>query len=292
MLKRVIDILIATLSLFIFFPFLCIAALLVKLTSEGPVLFRQTRMGKDFLRFQLLKLRTMHSSSQGAVYTLGHDARITVVGRWLRWWKVDELPQLWNVLRGEMSLVGPRPVVPQLTEEFHAEYVELLKVRPGLTDPATSKYCRESEMLARVPDPMAYFKTVVTPDKLRLSRDYLLHATLWRDLSVLAETAWALFRSAFCAIPGQIATHTFKSTSTRQIHGEITATRAPAAQLAPSCMKAPADTIQLAAGSTHVSIVFARSAFCQPFSPSGRRSARRLRWSGRGHFHSRGESRS
>jgi lipopolysaccharide/colanic/teichoic acid biosynthesis glycosyltransferase len=154
-------------------------------------------MGRQFRRFALFKLRTMRIGSHGSAYTLGEDPRITRVGDWLRRSKADELPQLWNVLRGDMSLVGPRPVIPELTVEFRREYDRLLEVRPGLTDPATLKYRREVELLAMVPDPLRYFKTVVTPDKLRISAAYLEHATIWTDLCLIAETASALIPSGW-----------------------------------------------------------------------------------------------
>jgi len=170
-----------------------LAAVLIKLDSNGDVIFCQARMGRGFKCFRLYKLRTMAASIDGPAYTLGADPRITRTGRWLRWLKVDELPQLWNVLCGDMSLVGPRPVIPQIALEFRQDYDRLLKVRPGLTDPATLKYCREAEMLALVPDPNRYFKTVVTPDKLRISKAYIRKATVWTDLGVLAQTAIALF---------------------------------------------------------------------------------------------------
>lgn len=173
-------------------PLLVLAGIVIKLESEGPALFRQDRMGRGFRRFKLLKLRTMSLSGDGPAYTLGADPRITRSGRWLRKLKIDELPQLWNVLRGEMSLVGPRPVIPELTMEFFIDYTRLLEVRPGLTDPASLKYCRETELLAAVPDPMHYFKTVVTPDKLRISLAYLKGANAWTDLAILARTGLAL----------------------------------------------------------------------------------------------------
>jgi lipopolysaccharide/colanic/teichoic acid biosynthesis glycosyltransferase len=191
--KRSVDVTFAGLLLAVSLPILAIAAIIIKLDSEGPVIFRQVRIGLRFRRFQLLKLRTMRATSGGLAYTFGADSRITRPGRWLRWLKFDELPQLWNVLRGDMSLVGPRPVVPELTEEFKWAYDLLLEARPGLTDPATLKYCRESEILALVPDPLLYFKTVITPDKLRISQAYQLRANLWTDLGVMAGTAIALF---------------------------------------------------------------------------------------------------
>jgi lipopolysaccharide/colanic/teichoic acid biosynthesis glycosyltransferase len=190
--KRSVDIAFAGVLLAAALPFILLAAVLIKLDSEGPVFFHQVRVGCGFRRFELLKLRTMTPSFAGSAYTLGADPRITRVGRWLRRFKLDELPQLWHVLRGEMSLVGPRPVIPELTEEFKGDYARLLEVRPGLTDPASLKYCREGEILATVPDPLRYFKTVVTPDKLCISQAYIRRANLWSDFGVMARTLRAL----------------------------------------------------------------------------------------------------
>jgi lipopolysaccharide/colanic/teichoic acid biosynthesis glycosyltransferase len=191
-LKRSVDISLSGLLLAASLPFLAIAAILIKLDSAGPVIFRQARTGRRFRRFQLLKLRTMRVGAEGSPYTLGADPRITGAGLWLRKFKLDELPQLWNVLRGDMSLVGPRPVVPELTAEFHQAYKRLLEVRPGLSDPAALKYCRETELLTLVSEPLRYFKTVVTPDKLRISQAYLDCANPWSDLGVMAKTAFVL----------------------------------------------------------------------------------------------------
>jgi len=171
------------------FPLFVVCAVLITLDSKGPVLFRQERMGRNFRAFQILKMRTMRNGEQGAPITLRSDPRITRVGGWLRRWKLDELPQLWNVLRGDMSLVGPRPVIPELVREFVADYEVLLRVRPGLTDPASVQYCHETEMLSMVPDPLKYFKTVVTPEKLRISREYVESATIASDLQVMVTTA-------------------------------------------------------------------------------------------------------
>jgi lipopolysaccharide/colanic/teichoic acid biosynthesis glycosyltransferase len=186
------DIVLSVFLLIVALPILAAAAIAIKIDSEGPVFFVQPRMSRGFKRFALIKLRTMRIRCDGAAYTLGADPRITYVGHWLRWSKVDELPQLWNVLRGEMSMVGPRPVIPQLAFEFVKAYLHLLEVRPGLTDPASMKYCREEELLALFPDPLRHFKTVLTPDKLRISAAYLDHATVWSDLGVLVGTALAL----------------------------------------------------------------------------------------------------
>ncbi len=193
MLKRFVDLALATLTLLVMLPVLAVCAVAIKLDSEGPVLFRQTRMGWKHQPFSVVKLRTMYTGCIGSVYTLGEDVRITPVGRWLRWLKIDELPQLWNVLRGEMSLVGPRPVIPELAMEFFAAYQRLLEVRPGLTDPASLKYFREERVLASADDPLDYFKNVVTPDKLRISQAYLDRANVWSDFLVMVRTALGLF---------------------------------------------------------------------------------------------------
>jgi lipopolysaccharide/colanic/teichoic acid biosynthesis glycosyltransferase len=189
MLKRSIDIVLAAALLALASPLILLCALIVRLESAGPAFFRQTRMGRNFRTFPMLKLRTMRFGELGAAITVGSDARITRVGLWLRRWKLDELPQLWNVLRGEMSLVGPRPVIPELAQEFALDYEQLLKVRPGLTDPASVRYCREAEILVRAPDPLQYFKTVIIPEKLRISRRYLQNATVLSDLRVILQTA-------------------------------------------------------------------------------------------------------
>jgi lipopolysaccharide/colanic/teichoic acid biosynthesis glycosyltransferase len=186
--KRFVDILFSAALLILAMPVLVLAALLIRLTSPGPVLFRQTRVGRGFQTFEIFKLRTMAHAEAGLAYTLGPDPRITPVGRVLRRSKLDELPQLWNVLCGQMSLVGPRPVVPELTREFREVYVFLLRARPGLTDPASLKYSQEAQLLARTSDPMQFFKTVVTPDKLRISFEYMRQANLWTDLKTIAMT--------------------------------------------------------------------------------------------------------
>jgi lipopolysaccharide/colanic/teichoic acid biosynthesis glycosyltransferase len=191
-LKRGVDIALSGVLLIVSLPLLAVAALAIKLDSEGPVFFCQARMGRNFRRFQIWKLRTMRISGVGLGYTLSEDPRVTRAGRWLRWLKVDELPQLWNVLRGEMSVVGPRPVVPELALEYRQAYNLLLTVRPGLTDPATLKYCHEEQFLLVAPDPLLYYKTILVPDKLRISAAYLERANFFSDLGVLTETAMAL----------------------------------------------------------------------------------------------------
>jgi lipopolysaccharide/colanic/teichoic acid biosynthesis glycosyltransferase len=194
--KRFLDVLLSFCLILLALPVFVFCAIVIKLESNGPVLFRQPRMGRNFHPFAILKFRTMQHRSKGSPVTLGQDARITRCGRWMRRHKLDELPQLWNVLRGDMSLVGPRPVVPSIVREFRSQYERLLCVRPGLTDPAALKYYNECELLAATPNPLRHFKQVVTPDKLRLSAEYLERATVWSDLAVLAQTAFAVMANS------------------------------------------------------------------------------------------------
>jgi lipopolysaccharide/colanic/teichoic acid biosynthesis glycosyltransferase len=188
--KRAVDIVLSAFLLLICMPILVLAAAMIWFTSPGPVLFRQMRMGRGFRSFEILKLRTMAHAEAGLAYTLGPDPRITPLGHLLRRTKIDELPQLWNVLCGDMSLVGPRPVVPQLTLEFYEPYSLLLRIRPGLTDPASLKYSQETRLLERAGnDAYEFFKTVVTPDKIRISMAYMQRAGLWSDCVTMAMTA-------------------------------------------------------------------------------------------------------
>lgn len=203
MLKRSMDFTLSGVLLAVALPVMLIAAVLIRWETGDSAMFGQRRMGRGFRTFMLWKLRTMRSGCAGGPFTLGADRRITRVGQWLRWSKIDELPQLWNVMRGDMSLVGSRPVIPELAEEFEAEYALLLAARPGLTDPATVKYCREVELMALVPDPLDYFKKVIMPDKLRISLAYLDRSSVRRDVGVLMRTAIALIPSAVPAVAGK-----------------------------------------------------------------------------------------
>lgn len=188
MLKRAFDLIVAGLALTLLAPLLLVIALLVRLDSPGPALFCQERVGRGSQPFRIVKFRTMTVSSSGPRLTVAGDARITRLGSWLRRWHLDELPQLFNVLRGEMSLVGPRPEVAEFVQRFPAEYAELLRVRPGLTDPASLRFRQEAELLATQPDPLAYYLADLLPAKIRLSQEYIRTASLWKDLWILCKT--------------------------------------------------------------------------------------------------------
>jgi len=203
MIKRGLDIFVSAILLLLSAPILLLVAAAIALTSPGPVLYRQQRAGRRFRRFAIYKFRTMTHNMPGLKYTLGHDPRITRVGRWLRDSKIDELPQLWNVLRGDMSLVGPRPVIPSLADDFFPHYRLLLRTRPGLTDPASLKYRQETELLELAEDREEFFLRVVTPDKIRISLSYMKRATLWSDLGLLFMTAMVCVKPSLGQLYGR-----------------------------------------------------------------------------------------
>ena len=195
MAKRLFDIVCAGLGLVLLSPLLLAVAVWIKLDSRGPVMFRQERVGRFGAPFRIHKFRTMRVDAPrlGPQITIGDDARITRSGRWLRATKVDELPQLWDVLRGAMSLVGPRPEVPRYVALYPAELRELvLSVRPGITDPASLSFRNESELLAKAADPEREYVEVVMPMKLRLAADYVRNASLGGDIRLILATLGAI----------------------------------------------------------------------------------------------------
>jgi lipopolysaccharide/colanic/teichoic acid biosynthesis glycosyltransferase len=194
--KRVFDIVVAFLELSLLFPLLLLVAFLIKLDSPGPIFFRQERMGKGFRPFVIHKFRTMaHDSPRtGRSITVGADPRITRLGRILRKTKIDELPQLFNILRGEMSFVGPRPEVPHYVELFRQDYEEILSIPPGITDLASLKYRDEAEVLRLAENPEEEYVRHVLPDKIRLAKEYLRRSSLFFDLTLIFKTLLALVR--------------------------------------------------------------------------------------------------
>ena len=175
-------------------PLLLLAGAAVAATSPGPVLFRQQRVGLGGRPFTLLKLRTMKVAPEGTQLTASGDSRITPVGRWLRRFKLDELPQLWNVVRGDMSLVGPRPEVPRYVDLADPLWRQVLSARPGLTDPVTLRLRDEEALLSGVGDVERFYRERLLPWKLRGYRDYLSRRTWLTDLGVLGATALAVLR--------------------------------------------------------------------------------------------------
>ncbi len=188
--KRCFDFCVSLFGLIIVSPLLLVLAALVKLTSPGPVFYRQTRVGLGFRPFQIIKFRTMvpDADKRGAALTAGRDPRITTVGHFLRKTKLDELPQLINVLRGDMSFVGPRPEVPKYVDAYRDDYQELLSVRPGITDLASLRYRHESELLGQAADPEAMYLKQILPDKIALGKEYIQKQSLMLDLSLMVRT--------------------------------------------------------------------------------------------------------
>ncbi|HET7451543.1 MAG TPA: sugar transferase [Thermoanaerobaculia bacterium] len=200
-LPRAVEIAAAAAGLAVASPFLALAAAAIVATTRESPLFRQQRVGRRGRPFMLVKLRTMREGA-GAEVTARGDARITRIGRLLRWTKIDEIPQLWNVLRGDMALVGPRPEVPQYVDRGDPRWTPVLAVRPGLTDPVTLLLRNEEDLLAGVPkDREAFYREHLQPWKLRGYAAYLADRTWKSDLRVLGETLRAVLRPAAAPVP-------------------------------------------------------------------------------------------
>jgi lipopolysaccharide/colanic/teichoic acid biosynthesis glycosyltransferase len=198
MAKRLFDIVVSLAALLLLaLPMLAVAAW-IRLDSPGPVFFRQQRVGRHGVPFAIHKFRTMRHGAGGLALTVGDDARITRAGRWLRRTRLDELPQLLDVLAGDMSLVGPRPEVPRYVALYPPGLRErALAVRPGLTDPASLAYIDEAALLAAAADPEREYVERILPAKLQAAAAYAERATLASDIAVLARTARALLGKAW-----------------------------------------------------------------------------------------------
>jgi lipopolysaccharide/colanic/teichoic acid biosynthesis glycosyltransferase len=187
-LPRAFECLLAIFGLIFLSPILLACALLVYLSSPGGVFFRQQRVGRGGQTFTLYKFRTMVVSKGGLLVTASTDGRITKIGRVLRQWKLDELPELYNVLRGEMSFVGPRPEVPELVDFSNPAWETILRARPGITDPVTLRLRNEEAVLAAVEDKEAFYRDVIQPFKINGYLEYLRTKSLKNDLRIVAQT--------------------------------------------------------------------------------------------------------
>lgn len=205
--KRIFDFVLASVGLAVFSPVLIAIAVTIRRRSPGPVLYRGRRIGRFGKPFAILKFRTMVPEAErlGGSATADDDPRLTPIGRWLRRYKLDELPQLWNVVRGEMSLVGPRPEVQKYVEQYTSEERELLQLRPGITDWATIWNADEGAVLAGSRDPEYSYETLIRPTKLRLQLLYLSHHSLWVDTRILLHTVVRLLRKDW--VPREIASY-------------------------------------------------------------------------------------
>jgi len=197
MLERLFDAAVSTIALIILSPVFLVFALLIRTSSPGPIFYRQVRVGRFGHEFRIHKFRTMVAEAErlGPPVTTRLDPRITRIGHVLRKYKLDELPQLIDVARGTMSLVGPRPEVPRYVAMYpEAQRREILSVRPGITDPASLHFRNESDMLSEGSDPEQMYVSEILPRKLALSIDYVRHKSLTKDLAVIFHTVLALFR--------------------------------------------------------------------------------------------------
>lgn len=192
--KRAFDIVCAALGLLVLSPVLLMCALLVGLTSPGGVLFRQERVGKDGVPFTIYKFRSMRKDNAGLKISTSSDSRITPVGRILRKTKLDELPQLWNVLKGDMSFVGPRPEVREYTDLYTDEQRQVLLLRPGITGLASIRYRNENDLLSASTDPNRTYIEEVMPAKLALDLEYIPRACVSYDIRLILETLVTVVR--------------------------------------------------------------------------------------------------
>lgn len=196
--KRAVDLVLATAGLLATAPLLAAIGLAIKLGDGGPIFFSQTRVGLHGRHFRIHKFRTMviHAEQQGLQITSANDSRITAIGQWLRRTKLDELPQLWNVIKGDMSLVGPRPEVPRYVELYTAEQRRVLHVRPGITDPASIEFIDESQVLTENSSPEDLYINQLMPAKLVLNLQYVANVTTRGDAVVIAKTIWRVIHRA------------------------------------------------------------------------------------------------
>lgn len=189
MMKFLFDRLASFFGLLIIWPVLIIVAILIKIKMPGgPVFFTQERVGRNGKLFTMYKFRSMTVSHSGSSISVAGESRITPFGAKLRKYKIDELPELWNVLIGDMSFVGPRPDVPGYADMLRGEDRDILKLRPGITGPASLKYRNEEELLSHVDDPIKYNNEVIFPDKVRINLYYLHNYSFWTDIKLILCT--------------------------------------------------------------------------------------------------------
>lgn len=188
--KRIFDFVASLIGIIILSPIFIVVSIAIKLDSKGGILFLQKRVGKDGKEFNIYKFRTMVTDAEklGKQITVGKDNRITKTGAFLRKFKIDELPQLFNVLKGDMSLVGPRPEVPKYVALYNNEQRKVLLVRPGITDLASLRYKDENEILGKVDNPEEYYINVIMKDKLELNLEYIEKSNLFFDIALILKT--------------------------------------------------------------------------------------------------------
>lgn len=194
--KRIFDVIASSIGIIILSPLFIIISILIKLDSEGTVFFKQPRVGKNKKIFEIYKFRTMVTNAEniGGQITIGNDSRITRVGSFIRKYKLDEFPQLINVLKGEMSLVGPRPEVPRYVEMYDEEQEKILLVKPGITDYASIKFRNENDILGQSLDPDREYIENVMPTKIDLNLKYISEISLITDIKIIINTIIAIIK--------------------------------------------------------------------------------------------------
>ncbi|MCC6964098.1 MAG: sugar transferase [candidate division Zixibacteria bacterium] len=193
--QRLFDLTLATLGLLVTLPLTLLIVLALLLFDFGNPVFVHRRVGREGEEFGLIKFRTMRRNAGGVGLTVARDARITPIGRILRRLKLDELPQLLNVAAGQMAIVGPRPETPEFVAGYDAAQREILRYKPGLTDPASLKYRHEEKILAKFADPVDVYIKTILPDKIALSLAYQKRRTIWSDVGIIVRTILAISRS-------------------------------------------------------------------------------------------------
>ena len=192
--KRLFDLFFSILGLILFSPILLIVSVVVKISSKGPLFFIQERVGKGGGLFKIVKFRTMLvKQDNSSSISIKGDSRITKLGLFLRRYNLDELPQLINVLLGDMSFVGPRPDVPGYADKLTGDERDVLKLRPGITGPASLRYSNEEDILARQKDPISYNNNIIYPDKVKLNLDYYNNNSIWLDIKIIFATIFKNF---------------------------------------------------------------------------------------------------
>jgi lipopolysaccharide/colanic/teichoic acid biosynthesis glycosyltransferase len=188
--KRIFDFICSTLGLIVLSPVLLAITIKIKTGSDGPVFFKQIRVGENNEEFEILKFRTMVVDAEklGRQITVGNDNRITKIGAFLRKYKLDELPQLINVFKGDMSLVGPRPEVPRYVKLYNEEQRKVLEAKPGITDLASIRYRDENDLLGEAEDPDTFYINTIMPDKLALNLEYINNNNIFVDIYIILKT--------------------------------------------------------------------------------------------------------
>ena len=193
MLKRTFDILLSVFAIFLLFPFFLLVSFLIVIDSGFPIFFLQKRIGRGAKEFNIIKFRTMKTNNENITITVSDDIRITRIGKYLRKTKIDELPEILNVLFGQMSFVGPRPDVKGYADKLKGANRNILALRPGITGPASLKYYNEEYILSKKSNPKKYNDEVIFPDKVKINMDYFHNRSFFLDLKIIFATIFRIF---------------------------------------------------------------------------------------------------